>query len=423
MDYRNRALLAESVLGITPGLDFKDIASVLCDYGDALLPLTPDHTNQITIIEAHDIVIEKVRQAFLLILKYADVYRRINGNRAFWYLIFTEWNSVDKNSGFNPVIIEKLIRLFVDARSRHTSRHLPSNLGVGLITLIDRFIVMNEISSLSHSVRSRARTKPPSLDPPESITASTLGSRTWPPAHFSVLDVAIMAPATTRAKIFGIDYQHKVDEANMPIYPTDQDAPLDVRNFLCWMSLEETRPNPRALLFLAPVAFMDDQARCEWYRPTGFKARHYATVDEFIEYAREKAKQDKPGTGRGLKRHVIALLTPWFFDAEELAAKATERGQPIPTIWEGECLRAGMMACLSQFWSFTRSGYRSTVRVLIFRPSSSLYPMSNPPPGRVKKQDDWLKEMKLKLENEFEVKKVWVGGRCLHHYGPTRDER
>lgn len=389
------------------------------DSGDVLLPLIATSRKELTPEEARDLILERVRQAFLYSVKYEDVYRRLNGNKAFWYLILADWNSVHDTSPFPPASIEKLISLFVGARRRYEAEPSPSGstANVRLTMFIDRWITI--IDNVNVAMVERASRRPASLKPPKNVDASTLGSRTWPPAHFGALDVAIIGQAAIREKVFDIDYLHKVEDENMPVYPTDQSPPLEVRSYLSWMALEETKPRSPIALFPAPVAFMGDKERCEWYLPTGHKSRFYATVNEFIDYAHDEFKTTVAGTMQK-RRHVIGLLTPWFFEKEWLAATAQERDQSIPTVWQGSCYRAGMMIALTRL---RRHHNRQTCRLVIFKPGQPHYWRPSQPSERSEKQNAWVEDLVEKLRHHFQLAEGWIGGRSQHHYGPSLDER
>ncbi|KAI1773957.1 hypothetical protein F4818DRAFT_452519 [Hypoxylon cercidicola] len=390
------------------------------DLRDVLLPFVPSR-KKTTPEEARDVIFETVRQAFLVTVKYEDVYRRLSGNKAFWYLILADWNSAHEASPFPAASVEKLIALFVAARRRYEAE--PSSSGaanIGLTMFIDRWIHI--IDDVNVAKAARASRKLPSLKPPKDVEPETLGSRTWPPAHFSAFDIAIMGQAAIREKVFGVDHLHKVDEEAMPTYPTDQSPPLDVRRFLCGVSLEETKPRSPVSLFLAPVAFMSDEIRREWYLPTGHKSRLYATVDEFINYAHEEFKTTAANaTGVvGVKQHVIGLLTPWFFEKEWLISTAQERDQPIPIVWQGACFRAGMMVCLTRL---KRVDDHQACRLVLFKPGPPYYWRPAQPSDRREKQESWIRELRQKLKHHFRIAETWIGGRAERHHGPSLEQR
>ncbi|XXG93837.1 hypothetical protein Hte_000086 [Hypoxylon texense] len=417
--------ILRQALHLLDGLAFDSDLEVVQDSGDVLLLLISTWRKKVTPEEARDLIVERVRQALLYCVKYEDVYRRLNGNKAFWYLILADWNSVHETSPFPPASIQKVISLFVGARRRYEAELSSSDkasfsgiaINVRLTMFVDRWIAI--VDDVNIAMAERASRSLPSLKPPKGVDASTLGSRTWPPTHFSAVDIAIIGQAAIREKVFGIDHLHKVEDKNIPVYPTDQSPPLDVRSYLCWMTLEETKPRSPIALFPAPVAFMSDNQRCEWYLPTGHKSRSYATVDEFIDYAHEEFKTTVAGTMQK-RKHVMGLFTPWFFEKEWLTATAQEKDQPIPTVWQGSCYRAGMVISLTRI---RRVHGRQTCRLLIFKPDQPHYWRPSQPSERRKKQDAWVGGLVNKLRRHFQLEEGWIGGRSQHHYGPSLDER
>ncbi|KAI6093291.1 hypothetical protein F4821DRAFT_276836 [Hypoxylon rubiginosum] len=450
---KTKSQLLRRALLLLDGLTFESTLTVSKDYGDVLLPLVITKQvvtkfDDIILEQVASSILEPVRQVFLYCVKYEDVYRRLRGDMAFYYLILADWNSAHEASPLPAASLEKLISLFVGARRRFEAGSVaaedegsgeeeeedeedeekeaddagppgvaarPSGPNVRLTMFIDRWIaIIDDVNA------SRASRRPPSLKAPAGVdAASTLGARTWPPAHFNAVDVAIMAQTAVREKVYGIDHMHKVEEDQMPTYPHDQTTPLDVRKFLAWMSLEETAPRSPTSLFLAPVAFMGDEDRQKWYLPTGHKSRLYATVDEFISYAKVAFKSTA-ADAIGSKKHVIGLLTPWFFETEWLTAKAQEQDQAIPTVWQGQCFRAGTVVCLTRLM---RVGDRHTCRLLLFTPDKPHYFRPSQPSDRINQQEAWLKTLAGKLKDNFQIEEGWFGGRAQNHYGPSLAER
>ncbi|KAI1767623.1 hypothetical protein GGR53DRAFT_463309 [Hypoxylon sp. FL1150] len=478
---KTKTQLLRQALPLLDGLTFESALEVSKDYGDVLLPLIVAKPPNFSLEQARIAITEAMRQVFLWCVKHEDVFRRLSDDQAFYFVILADWNSAHLASPFPPASIEKLVSLFVGARRRFEAERssseaeeggeevgdadyddeekeveeeeekdeeedeekdeedeeydggdeddeeggdasgssgaaapaAPSVPNTGLTMFIDRWIAI-----IDDVMASRATRRPANLNPPAGVDAiSTLGSRTWPPAHFSAVDVAIMAQAALRKKIFGIDHMHKVDEDDMPTYPHDQTPPLDVRSFLCWMALEETGPRSPTSLFLAPIGFMEEEDRREWYLPTGHKSRLYATVDEFIGYAHEAFKTP---AGGAMKFHAVGLLTPWFFSTERVAAMAQDQDQPIPTVWQGQCFRAGSVAVLTRL---RRVGERHTCRLMLFTPGQPHYFRPSQPSDRIDQQEAWLKKLARKLAAGFQIDEAWAGGRAQNHYGPSLAER
>ncbi|KAI2473700.1 hypothetical protein F4781DRAFT_141554 [Annulohypoxylon bovei var. microspora] len=400
-------------VGRLDGFIFESIKE-LCGAPDSILrPFVKFDMDDmdITSEEARDHIIDRVNLAFLFYIRAEDVYRRLRGDKAFYYLILANWNSEHSAAPFSPARIEQLMNLFITARRRYLAEHpspspkadrVTAKLG-NLVSVVDRAIAI--IDEIDSTVATR---KTLSLKPPIGRKAD----RIWPPSQFGPLDVAIMAETETRKALFGVDNNHPLYEEDIPLYPNDQDLPLTVRKFLCWLSLVETNPNSKTSLFLAPIAFITHEKRQEWYKPTGHKSRFYAIVDEFIEYAHNEFEK----TGNGVKNNVMGLLTPWFFEKDEIVADAAEKDRPIPISWQKACFRMGMMLSITKV---KKGGKVLGYRVVVFKPGPPYYENIAERPGRREKQGAWVEELLKKLETGFHVQEGWIGGTVRTHLYPN----
>ncbi|KAI1390313.1 uncharacterized protein F4822DRAFT_401526 [Hypoxylon trugodes] len=407
------------------GFDFEDsvLDQLAKDENSILKPLLPT-TTKANPEEAMSMIQGRVNLAFLICVRNEDFYRRVRGDGAFYYLILADWNSEHQAAPFPPASIEKLINVFVVARRTHlvaeseVSRllQLKGNMTKfiwlqapaenKLTSVVDRFIKI--IDDVDSSIATRSVS---SLKAPQGFD---MGS-TWPPVHFSPVDVAIMGEPTVRKALYGINHVSNGGAEKALIYPNDQHPPLDVRKYLCWLSLRETKPDSDVALFLAPIAFAGDQQRREWYKPTGHKSRYYAIIEEFLVYARGEFKK----TGKEEKQHVMGLLTPWFFDVNMVNAKALEKNEAIPLVWQKSCFRAGIMICLTKL---KRDGPMWSCRLVLFRPGLPNYEKAAEPSDRRPKQNVWVEHLLKELGKHFVIIKGWIGGRAKHHV-PAPPER
>ncbi|KAI8965251.1 hypothetical protein F5Y11DRAFT_362257 [Daldinia sp. FL1419] len=398
-----------------------DLTGDPANYPDNIL--SPFITSGFENVDSKDVyaaIMIPVKTLFLVCINNKDVYVRLRGDDCFYYLILSEWNSSTLASLYTPALLSKLVSLFTCARRRYlvgecskkttkkaakeasteanTNTILDARDGenVKLISAIDRFITI--IDEVNSSIKTR---RVYSLKAP----ARKHSTRPWPPSHFNKLDVAIMAEKDTRKALFGVDSTHG---GNEPRYPHDQDSPLEVRKYLCWLSLTETKPDSKVVLFLAPIAFISHEKRQEWYGPTGHQSRYYATVEEFIDYA----KVEFARTSVEAKQYVIGLLTPWFFDVEEVNLEAQKRGEAIPVWWKKNCFRAGMVLCLGKL---RRAGLHWVYQLTLFKPENFYFTRVEEPTSRREKQGQWVAKLVDKLKDNFEVERGWVGGRPREH--------
>ncbi|KAI1400509.1 hypothetical protein F4819DRAFT_497318 [Hypoxylon fuscum] len=384
-------------------LSFQSLAQVSKDPDGIFSPLLGMPEFHPTPEEARDKIIEQVRMAFLFCVKGGDVYHRVRGDKAFYHLIAADWNPATPS---NAASIEKVVTLFVDARRRYLAHVSSEDEPTWKLTIsIDQFIAI--IDGVNSTVANRT---PRTINPPRGVDASSL-DRIWPPPHFSPLDIAIMAEATTRKALFGVDHENKGGDDDLLEYPHDQRPPLYVRQYLSRLSLAETKPDSDIALFLAPVAFIDDEQRQLWHKPTGHKSRFYATVDEFLEYAKLEFRK----TGKNQKHHVIGLLTPWFAGIDKVTSDAQKNDKPIPTWWQDRCLRSGMMVCVSRI---EKDGFRWNYRVVVFKPN---LPRRNEGVVVLEKWqeqlewEDWVTDLLDKTDERFRITEGFIGGRALHH--------
>ncbi|KAI1078301.1 hypothetical protein F5B20DRAFT_235634 [Whalleya microplaca] len=395
---------------------FKDPDDVFKAIVSLEFELTPE--------EARKNIANRVSNVFDVCVRNEDTYRRFRGSNAFFHLIAAEWNPVHP---LTPGRIEELVSLFVGARRRYLSQLGESDESVEkanqdsveldqssakLIGFLDRFIeIEDDVGSTRPTRRTLSLAAPKDVNLSQQLANTSLGARVWPPAHFSNLDVAIIGETTVRKQLFGVDFKNRLDEDDEPRYPHDGDVPLDVRNFLCWLSLTEKHPTSKCSLFLAPVAFIDHKQRQDWHITTGHKSRFYATTDEFLNYAHDEF--DK--TGPAAKTHVLALLTPWFFEIDAVRKDAEAKDQPIPIVWQKTCFRAGMMILLMKV---KKNAQRRTYRLILFKPGLPVYPGAAEPKERREKQDAWIKKLREQVDARFDVVEGWIGGAAVNHEKP-----
>ncbi|KAI1093651.1 hypothetical protein F5B19DRAFT_449187 [Rostrohypoxylon terebratum] len=294
------------------------------------------------------------------------------------------------------------MKLWVAARRRYLARQSttddsPTSM---LAAIVDQAISI--IDDVDSSIPTRTVR---SLNPPANIKKAPI----WPPGHFNPIDVAIMAETTIRKELFGVDDKRPIrSEKDWPRYPHDQDHPLVARKFLCWLSLTHTRPSSRTSLFLAPIAFIVHEERSKWYKATGHKSRFYATADEFLDYAVTEFQK----VGGAMKQQVMGLLTPWFFDVDEVVADAKRKNRAIPTSWEMGCFRAGMVLRIERIG---KVDIYPTFRLVLFMPGTPYHEGAQQPADRQKKQDMWVDELFRKAHAKFDVRDGWAYGSAPPH--------
>jgi hypothetical protein len=342
-------------------------------------------------------------------LIHKDVYQRVK-NDAYWTLIQSCWNSPHLMQAQE---IKGLVHLVVDARRRYIQTTEPNSDTLDrVIAPLDTFINILDDSENSRSTRViRSLTAPNSSTIKERMVRMEgleAGPIVWPPPYFSPLDIAIPGDQGLRKTLYGINPSLTAENELEPIYPTDQSDPIAARQYLSWLALTEQKPRKKVSLHLAPVAFTSHEQRQEWHKATGHKARLYATVDDFMAYARYEMSR----SGAQSKNHVLALMTPWFFDMEQVKREARKRNQAVPVVWQQTCFRAGVVFALSKL---KKQGHVWDYRLIIFKPGPPTYKRAAEPTSRRGKQTAWIDKAIDTVKAHFNVADVWSGGRAGRH--------
>ncbi|KAI0385762.1 hypothetical protein F5Y04DRAFT_276285 [Hypomontagnella monticulosa] len=406
------AEIIQAGIGLLEGFTFKPNLS-----RELINILFPPRQTENEDAAMEDTTAESVRDAvgnciadlFDICVRHHDVYLRCEGGETFCYLVLAVWKPEVRGAPFSPANIGRLIALSVEARRIHTSQSSTSRIiaATKLINNIDATIkIIDKISANKARGSRRRGNSVSSLYRPRYEKQEQ--TRPWPPLHFGPLDVAMVGMLDTRTEFFGLDWESKPkkEKEPLPTYPGDQDLPDVIRKYLCWLSLRETKPDSKVGLFLAPIAFHDHQGRKEWYWHTDKQSRLYATTDEFLDYAEEQLTKES----KFFKNTVLGLLTPWFFDVEEVVTNAEKRQDSVPKVWQKTCFRAGMMISLARF-----NSRDNRYQLILFKPTLPHYERAAEPPDRQKKQDAWLEELIGKIRARFQIEEAWVGRKAKHH--------
>ncbi|KAK8085951.1 hypothetical protein PG994_000925 [Apiospora phragmitis] len=224
------------------------------------------------------------------------VFTRLRGNAAFYIYLAKEMNPLapplgrrrraDLQKSELVIALEMIIKLHEDANA---------------LDRIDHIKTLKPPKPLSRPFLLKGAKNNSGIV----VSANTL----WPPAHFSALDIAHLCQHDVHTTLFGITPENP---GSLPTYPTDQDNPI-----AC-----------------ALVAFLDDDARETWYTLTGHKSRFYSTLPEFIDDAKQALRNNST-------ERVICLLTPWFYDADEVMTLSGGH-VALPIAWQNQCYRSGM---------------------------------------------------------------------------------
>ncbi|KAK8078613.1 hypothetical protein PG996_004783 [Apiospora saccharicola] len=339
-----------------------------------------------------------------------DVFTRVRGNSAFYVYIAYQMNPLCPLSGAD---IESIFSSLLSARERALSvsqgagNAQKSKLMIALDVILGLRRTANDQARHDHAlvtVKPKALGRPSMLRGPNNNSGIVVGNNSpvWPPAHFSPLNVAHLCQQDVHLALFGITPESPGAE---PIFPTDQDNPIAVRRFLCYENLTKNKTVPATTwaLYCAPVAFLDDGAREAWYVNTGHRSRFYSTLPEFIEYA-------KGVLSSNTIERVMCLLTPWFYDVNEVMALANGE-LALPVAWEKTCYRSGM-AMLVEKDGKMEDGKTRQYKVVIFQPQAPRYPRATPRGAdRGQKQHEFVGTVIRTIVGKMNhIASAWVGG-------------
>jgi hypothetical protein len=144
-----------------------------------------------------------------------------------------------------------------------------------------------------------------------SAASAASASDAWPPPHLPAADSRLLSQPRVRELLEGVCWTAK---GPMPDLPTDKTDPFRLRLFLGWLAAGHTprAPGNTFALFAAPVAFMNNKERKDWYRASGDQSKMFGHVEGFLEYAADAFKDGKT--------MVLGLFTPVFSTPQEAEA-------------------------------------------------------------------------------------------------------
>ncbi|KAK7919948.1 hypothetical protein PG985_007970 [Apiospora marii] len=222
----------------------------------------------------------------------------------------------------------------------------------------------------------------------------------WPPVHLSSVNIAHLCQHDVHKDLYGITPQNL---GTAPTYPTDQSGPITVRRFLSYETLTKSKPSSSWALYPAPVAFLADQSRGDWYKVTGHQSRFYSTLAEFLDYAKQALRHEAT-------QRVLGLLTPWFYETGDVMALSNGH-LALPVTWEQMCFRSGMAIIVDKHEK-TENGRAWKYQVVVFQPQAPRYPRAAPSgPIRNEKRDQFVDQLFADIAGTLRpVSGRWIGG-------------
>ncbi|KAI1397161.1 hypothetical protein F4819DRAFT_490801 [Hypoxylon fuscum] len=273
-------------------------------YDTLLAGTTFEQTRDLEGAKSH--ITNLIHRLFETCLSNADIHTVIQGSHSFWYIIGIEWPV-----GLEPTEVQDIANAFIYARCQYRG-----NASTPLTLAVDRWATL------------------------------------WPNKYEAAL---LEDPAIQDGLV-------KTAPSRLPRLPSGHSLPTDVKRFLCLATLQTRKPNGDTSmgLFPAPIAFLDNNDRKPWHNATGALSKTYATVDDFITYARDCLENH----GRKL---VVGLFNSWSRTAEEIrgAYDTSSFSGGRDYFWAQSYPRSSMVITLQRM-------NENKIRLHMFDPSVSL---------------------------------------------------
>lgn len=268
---------------------------------NVLNALIGDLTN-LSVDDAANHAVEKLESLFSACLEKKVLYRAVREDSLlFWSTVSPDFQGY---SVLRPQEIKEMVGTYSQARLVYHGKLAPTKLN----NLVDHWIqFVEETNNLPPPASFDPAWRPGASD--VSVEeAQNMGSVTgspavvpWTPAHFSEDEVMLItSTAEFRQELYAIA---SLNQGLPRAIPTDLTQPMDVRMFLCWAALVGIPSDSTKALYPTAVAFLDRNARQDWYRATGNVAMMYFSLDRFFDYATDAFTNRR-------KTSVTCLFTP-----------------------------------------------------------------------------------------------------------------
>ncbi|KAI8304924.1 hypothetical protein K4K61_005801 [Colletotrichum sp. SAR11_59] len=275
-------------------------------------------------------------QIFHSLFDRADLYGALRGHEAFYSTIASE---IITKGNLNGDLIRVLDQTYTAARRQYTGFPQDTDLNNAVdawIQVQDAFAGLPALQTISLTARPNDIGALMAQLQGTSITGANTNASVWPPAHFLPQDIGVISSKNLRSLLYGRTTQ---TPGQLPLHPTKNTLPLEVRGFLCSLAPGNFQPTSVWQLALNPAAqFQDTNDRRLWAKATGGESMHCFTVDAAMKRAMDDFSSDKSVS--------IALLTPWFGrpwgsvpSIDSLPGGS--QGQTQQQLWSNICPRIG----------------------------------------------------------------------------------
>ncbi|KAK7952747.1 uncharacterized protein PG986_008475 [Apiospora aurea] len=275
----------------------------------------PETTN---VTEMQKAVAKSLGSLFSTLVDKADLFRALRDTEIFWGTVAVNWDGpahAELTTGDTQFVTDTYVR----ARRAVTGSSKKSKSGrnqetTSLMEAVDAWIeIADEVRALGPqpAYNVTIRQHPVTVASQQlADLALSANARFWPPKYLNAQECAWVADSHVSWQLSdhadSFPFEGRIDESDIPTLPDSLPYPQDVKLFLCWASMARFNPSEsKVAVFMAPIAFMDEDDRKDNYVATGSLSKRMATISDFFDYALEMLDNQ----GREL---VIGMMTYWI---------------------------------------------------------------------------------------------------------------
>ncbi|KAK8090388.1 hypothetical protein PG997_005349 [Apiospora hydei] len=278
-------------------------------------------------------VAKSLGSLFSTLVDKADLFRALRDTEIFWGTVAVNWDGpahAELTTGDTQFVTDTYVR----ARRAVTGSSKKSKSGrnqetSSLMEAVDAWIeIADEVRALGPqpaynvTIRQHPATVASQQLADLALSANT---RVWPPKYLNAQECAWVADSHASWQLSdhadSFPFEGRIDESDIPTIPNSLTYPQDVKLFLCWASMARFNPSEsKVAVFMAPIAFMDEDDRKDNYVATGSLSKRMATISDFFDYALEMLDNQGRELNDRCLRHGLGLALRRTPDSDSRAA-------------------------------------------------------------------------------------------------------
>ncbi|KAI1860505.1 hypothetical protein JX265_009904 [Neoarthrinium moseri] len=252
------------------------------------------------------------------------LYKALRDTKVFWDTVSVNWEILEDLSAEDVRVVA--ITFIQGRKAFNDDRRLclsSRNQKTPLTEAVDVWMAIHdEVSALEPPKSFELTLRHPPLD------TTIHQAKVWPPQYLNAQECAWISDDhienQLQARQGSFPFTPKSGK-DIPRIPHNVAFPQDIKLFLCWAVLARYAPSvSKFSLFMAPIAFRDEDDRKDWYLATGSLPKRHATIGEFFDYAMNMLEEE----GREL---VVGMMTYWIPDAREYVNNYEDDKEPGQT--------------------------------------------------------------------------------------------